>query len=365
MRWLKRTRARAAFTLAEVALALAVVAFGLVAVLGVLPVGLNVQRDNREETLIKNDAEYWMNAIRGGRLALDSLNHVEWVEVETATGSLYRAEYAALQFDGAPTNASAGWPMFNGNQMPPITYRGSLKQSTWRGDVIGWLSVPNGMARKRAKVRPVGSTLLHRKFGEKTVGQDGKVMYRNAGGEQTFSYLLESSVQQVAPGFWEIKLTMQWPILEEGATADTVKIGPGLRTFVTYIHAPPEKALTRWGFAGDEAAVFDTLIPDTPLSVAQITQFLIGTKVQTQNFQQWTPAGVAAILNGLMQKQVALPASGGRWLPEALYDSYGVNSLRSPPGYTAMGDAAGNFVEFTAPTNGFFGEMYFFRPASD
>ncbi len=362
MRWLKRTRARAAFTLAEVALALAVVAFGLVAVLGVLPVGLNVQRDNREDTLIKNDGEYWMNAIRGGRLALDSLNHVEWVELE-ANGATYRAEFAALQFDGAPDDPAL-WPVFNGNSMPPITYRGSLKQATWRGDVIGWLSTPDVVAgRKRAKIRPMGGTLLHRKYGEKTVGQDGKVMYRLNGGEQTFSYLLESQIRELAPSFWEIKLAMRWPILEEGPTADTVKTGPGIRTFVTYIHAPLEKAQARWGFGGDERAVFDALIPGTPLAVGQITQFLIDTRVATENRQQWTDTGVLAVLNGLSQKMAAGRDTSGNWLPDVLYDSFGMYSLRSPPGYSPVGDAAGNFVGFDSrPPDKYFREMYFFRP---
>ena len=44
------------FSIAEVMLAIGVVAFGLVAVLGVLPVGLTVQKDNREETIIRYDA---------------------------------------------------------------------------------------------------------------------------------------------------------------------------------------------------------------------------------------------------------------------------------------------------------------------
>ncbi len=364
---LKVQRGRAAFTMGEVAIALAVVAFGLVAVLGVLPVGLNVQRDNREDTLIKNDGEYWMHALRGGRLALDSLNHVEWMEIHTPDTKLYRAEFAALQFDGHPAD-SALWPVFHdaaGNaQLPPASYRGSLKQSTWRGDVIGWLSTPDSMAvRKIAKVRPMGSTVLQRKFGEKTVGRDGRVMYRNEGGDQTFSYLLESSVVERAPSFWEVKLTMRWPILEEGATADTVKTGPGRRTFVSYIHAPLEKAQARWGLKQDERSVYDTLIADTPLTVEQITQFLIDTKVATANRQQWDAGGVSALLQGMANARVVRSDSANRlWLPQALYDSFGMYSLRSPAGYSGVADASGAFAEFAAPAQGYFSESYFFRP---
>ena len=44
------------FTMIEVALSLAIVAFALVAIMGVMPAGLNVQRENREETIISQDA---------------------------------------------------------------------------------------------------------------------------------------------------------------------------------------------------------------------------------------------------------------------------------------------------------------------
>ena len=57
------------FTMIEVALSLAIVAFALVAIMGVMPAGLNVQRENREETIISQDAEYLMEAIRMGVLA--------------------------------------------------------------------------------------------------------------------------------------------------------------------------------------------------------------------------------------------------------------------------------------------------------
>ena len=60
------------FSIAEVMLAIGVVAFGLVAVLGVLPAGLTVQKDNREETIIRYDAQYWMTALRAGMQPTDA-----------------------------------------------------------------------------------------------------------------------------------------------------------------------------------------------------------------------------------------------------------------------------------------------------
>jgi hypothetical protein len=50
----------------EIALCLAIIGFALVAIIGVLPTGMGVQKDNREETIIDQDAAVWMDAIRNG-----------------------------------------------------------------------------------------------------------------------------------------------------------------------------------------------------------------------------------------------------------------------------------------------------------
>src|SRR6266513_839727 len=66
---LKTTLARrhtAGFTMVEIALCLAIIGFALVAIIGILPSGMNVQKDNREETIIRQDAMYLMEAIRSG-----------------------------------------------------------------------------------------------------------------------------------------------------------------------------------------------------------------------------------------------------------------------------------------------------------
>ncbi|TAL01957.1 MAG: hypothetical protein EPO07_07905, partial [Verrucomicrobia bacterium] len=69
------SKRRAAFTLVEVAIALAVIGFALVAIIGVLPTGLEVQKNNREETIIDHDANYFLNAIRHGERGIDDLTN--------------------------------------------------------------------------------------------------------------------------------------------------------------------------------------------------------------------------------------------------------------------------------------------------
>jgi type II secretory pathway pseudopilin PulG len=59
----------------EIAISLAIIGIALVAILGVLPIGLRMQRDNREQTVINQDATIFMEAIRGGARGLDDLTN--------------------------------------------------------------------------------------------------------------------------------------------------------------------------------------------------------------------------------------------------------------------------------------------------
>ena len=68
-------RSSSAFTMVEIALALAIIGFALVAIIGVLPFGLNVQRQNREETIITQESGYFMDALRNGRRGLEELTN--------------------------------------------------------------------------------------------------------------------------------------------------------------------------------------------------------------------------------------------------------------------------------------------------
>src|SRR5689334_10157388 len=61
-----RMRHSGGFTMAEIAIALGVIAFALIAIIGILPTGLQTQRDNREETVVNQDARLLIEAIKNG-----------------------------------------------------------------------------------------------------------------------------------------------------------------------------------------------------------------------------------------------------------------------------------------------------------
>src|SRR5947207_15193206 len=68
-------RDQRAFTMIEIALCIAIVAFAMVAIVGVLPTGMTVQRDNREDTVINQEGQYWLEALRGGNRGLSELTN--------------------------------------------------------------------------------------------------------------------------------------------------------------------------------------------------------------------------------------------------------------------------------------------------
>jgi type II secretory pathway pseudopilin PulG len=63
------------FTMIEIAISLAIIGFALVAIIGILPVGMNVQKENREETIVNQDASVFMEALRNGARGTDDLTN--------------------------------------------------------------------------------------------------------------------------------------------------------------------------------------------------------------------------------------------------------------------------------------------------
>jgi type II secretory pathway pseudopilin PulG len=100
----------------EIAVSLAIIGFALVAIIGVLPYGMNVQKDNREETIINQDATVLMNAIRSGAQGMDDLtNYVMaitnevWLYPNGAVHGTFIGRYGYT--NSAP---SSQFPLING-----------------------------------------------------------------------------------------------------------------------------------------------------------------------------------------------------------------------------------------------------------
>lgn len=179
--------ARSGFTIIEIAIALGVIAFALVAIMGILPLGLTVQRDNRFETIINQDATYWLEAIRDGAQHAtidqdDLTNYVERIEVRTQTG---KVDY------------------FFGNQ----GLGASPPQYISTSDIISILTQPYTGTNVFAYVKAISGSA-----GEKR-------------SEVSFTYRMEVRIvaidpvtgaeipTPVPPALWELRLVMAWPVI--------------------------------------------------------------------------------------------------------------------------------------------------------
>jgi prepilin-type N-terminal cleavage/methylation domain-containing protein len=125
---------REGFTIIEIALCLAIIGFALVAIIAVLPRGLNVQKRNREETIVSQDAEVWMSAIRSGARGYDDLtNYVIcitnfWTEIKP---------------DGTPGLSGNDWYTPSGSGVTSITVPSTPNFPLTNGaHIIGLLSMP-------------------------------------------------------------------------------------------------------------------------------------------------------------------------------------------------------------------------------
>lgn len=99
------------FTMVEIALSIAIVAFAMVAIIGIMPTGFEAQRLNREETVINQDGTYLMEAIRSGAMGLDELtNFVDSIVISNHLGNV-----RSIGVSENVNNFNAAVPLVNGH----------------------------------------------------------------------------------------------------------------------------------------------------------------------------------------------------------------------------------------------------------
>jgi type II secretory pathway pseudopilin PulG len=106
----------------EITISLAIIGFALVAIIGVLPLGMTAQRDNQQETIINGDASVLMDAVRNGEQGIDDLtNYVIGItnysssytpQNRLARTSVYGYTVRQSTLDGALTTPQ--YPLTNG-----------------------------------------------------------------------------------------------------------------------------------------------------------------------------------------------------------------------------------------------------------
>lgn len=241
-----QTRRRdAGFTMVEIAICIAVVAFALVAIIGVMPTGLQVQRQNREDTIIAQEGKLWLEAIRSGALGLNDLtNYVDEISVNTRTNrvrdsGVWRASTYRL-YDG-----SSGLVGFRNGR-----------------DIIGLLTLPQyyqwGATNARMEFESLPSAAYVRAMtgsaAEKTIANEFALMYRlrtelvpfsaitgmntnlnesglsDADKRVRLNTLLRASA--LMANLYELRLTVDWPVYRR---QNRFEVGGNRKVFRTLV----------------------------------------------------------------------------------------------------------------------------------
>jgi type II secretory pathway pseudopilin PulG len=242
----------------EIAICLAIIGFALIAIIGVLPIGMNTQRDNREETIINQDATMFIEAIRGGARGLNDLTN--YVYAITNYWTYYLPS-------GAPTPGVAGYNYTDSSTTTaPYSPSSPINNGT---NIIGLLSTPEytdntglpipslifgGYSNHIvAYVRSISGPAVEKPPQDNQIIQADAFGYRvlcvnapvaadmtvvtNAIGVVTNAYF-----RQFAANLHELRLTFFWPQQPNG------KLGPGRQTFRTMVagQVVPTVTNTQW-----------------------------------------------------------------------------------------------------------------------
>lgn len=213
-------RGAAGFTMVEIALSLGIIAFALVAIIGVLPAGLKVQKENREETIINQDGMYFLEAIRSGAKGLDDLtNFVESITVTygrtPVTFTNTTANVANRLVDGRQIVGLLTTPKLE--RLPNGTFRTNLVEARVRAisGVASEKSRLNNELSFRYVLRSEITPFANRPLTEGTVTAHGLSITTNL-----FNNL------------YDVRLTIRWPLFEKGTEWDT---GRGRKSFRTQV----------------------------------------------------------------------------------------------------------------------------------
>jgi hypothetical protein len=214
------TRGRSAFTLIEIALALAVIGFALAAIVGVLPFGMDAQRDNRQKTIIASEAGVWMNAIRNGNDGLNNLTNY----VIAVSNYVQAVDMRNNNPVGAPRTEFFANPVFI--EQPNIV----------PVNIIGVVSIP--------KYRPCEDTNVQGYMFIETNTQVNVYCRAMSGSamdaspqcddtlkDSTFSYRLTVEIVSTPAlaNNHDLRLTFRWPVRPTG------EAGPGRAVFRTQV----------------------------------------------------------------------------------------------------------------------------------
>jgi prepilin-type N-terminal cleavage/methylation domain-containing protein len=220
------------FTMIEIAVCLAIIGFALVAIIGVLPLGMNTQRDVREQTIINQDATVLLNDIRTAARGADDLtNNVYAIDntqtyydnkgavmsgsphyaVYTFTNATYDGTSLGSQYwltNGANIIGLLSTPVFTANSYPYQALSSTFNTFFISNHIVAYVRSISGLAaEKPPQNNPimVNNTLTYRVY---CVNAPVAV--------DTNTFISSFLARQLAASQRELRLTFLWPQLPNG-----------------------------------------------------------------------------------------------------------------------------------------------------
>ena len=226
-------------------ISLAVIGFALAAIVGVLPFGMNVQKENREETIINQDQSIFVNAIRNGEKGLDDLtNYVyaitNWV-TEFGPGKpkpLYTLGYTYLTSSRDGTTMSPPFPITNGFRIvgllstPKLVFFDAGKVSGFRSNhVVAYVRALSGNASEKFPqnnpsvqdlaftYRMISEVFPYNEFERNWTNFNDQSIAGNTNEITTRSnfWMLTKTMQA---NLYDLRLIFRYPFLPNGKTGD-------------------------------------------------------------------------------------------------------------------------------------------------
>jgi prepilin-type N-terminal cleavage/methylation domain-containing protein len=218
--------AQSAFTMVEIAISLAIIGIALVAIIGVLPLGMNVQRDNREQTVINQDATVFMDAISKGAQHLDDLtNYVYaitnyWTNVTTTASGANGYTYTGSYIYNSPTPLfpiTSGYAIIGLLGTPQLTDlnldpTNNLFNGGYSNHVVAYVRSLSGAAVEKP---PQDNDIIQADaFGYRLLCVNAAVAVDTM--DTNLASLNAPYGRQLAANLHEMRLTFLWPTLPNG-----------------------------------------------------------------------------------------------------------------------------------------------------
>ena len=217
----------------EIAICLAIIGVALVAIIGVLPIGMRTQRDNREETVINQDATVFLEAIRNGARGLNDLTN--YVYAITNYQTLYNPKANPTVTLGWTSRASSiltngqniigllSTPEFTDVKFVPLANITGI--SYYSNHVVAYVRSLSGPAVEKPPQN--NDIVVGDSFGYRILCVNAPVARDTNALALDLPYGIYD--KQLAASLRELRLTFLWPQLPNGG------LGAGRQTFRTLV----------------------------------------------------------------------------------------------------------------------------------